>query len=176
MSSQRSQDATRHYVSPPDEQPHVPAGAAAPLVARDSAGRVIDSDAARKLAQRPRRKRYLPREIACAPDFEPHNRRRVEWTRRRMRELTDLTGEVSHAVGAMIACAGWLYAGGEYAAERAARTGDIDAFKSSANLTATARTHDFGAWELAVREADARKKASTTPAKAPWFRREEPSK
>lgn len=172
MSAQHSQNALRPLVSPANEQPRVSAAAPAPLVARDTKGRVRDSAAARELAKRPRRSRYLPREIACSPGFEIHNRRRVEWTRRRMAELTEMTGAVSHAVGAMVACAGWLYAGGEWAAERAAETGDLDLFKTSASLTATARTHDMGAWEIAVREADARAKQATKAGVAPWFRKD----
>lgn len=159
MTAQKSQGATRFYVSPPDEQRTPPAGSAAPTIARDAKGKVRDSAAASALAKRPRRKAYLPRAIACDPAFEIHNRNRVEWTRQRMIELVNLTGGVSRGVGAMVACAGWLYAGGEWAAERAAETGDLDLFKTAASLTATARTHDFGAWELAVREAEARKNA-----------------
>ena len=67
-----------------------------------------------------------------------------------------MTGGVSHAVGAMLASAAWLYAAGEFAAELGAETGDVDSFKTAATLTATARTHDMGAWELATREAAGR--------------------
>jgi len=158
MTAQKSQGATRFYVSPGDEQRKVPAGAAAPVVRRNAKGQPVDSAAARALAKRPRRTTYLPRKIACDARFEVHNHARIEWTRQRVVEITNLTGGVSRGVGAMIVCAGWLYAGGEWASERAAESGDLDLFKVAASLTATARTHDFGAWELAVREADARKK------------------
>ncbi|HEX3343622.1 MAG TPA: hypothetical protein VHS09_03575 [Polyangiaceae bacterium] len=104
----------------------------------------------------PRRDRYVPRAFACDPRFEVHNRRRVDWTRRRRQELHEMTGGVSHAVGAMLAAAGWLYAAGEFAAELGAEKGDLEMFKSAATLTATARTHDMGAWELATREGQAR--------------------
>ncbi|HTC68081.1 MAG TPA: hypothetical protein VK662_00810 [Acidothermaceae bacterium] len=107
----------------------------------------------------------MPRHIACDPRFEVHNRRRLEWTRRRRAELYAMTGGVSHAVGAMVACAGWLYAAGEFASELGAATGDVDMFKSSAALTATARTHDMGAHELAVREAKGRPPGALPP----WF-------
>ncbi|MFO0742361.1 MAG: hypothetical protein U0270_41185 [Labilithrix sp.] len=145
------------------------AEAAAPLVNRNAKGQPATPADARELAKRPRRRRYLPHNIECAADFAPHNRRRIDWTRRRMKELTDLTGEVSHGVGAMVACAGWLYAGGEWACERAASTGDLDLFKTAAALTATARTHDMGAWEIAVREADARAESKKKTGAAPWF-------
>jgi hypothetical protein len=118
---------------------------------------VNGADAARALARMPRRSAYIPRKFVCDPRFEVHNRRRVDWIRKRRQELHELTGGVSHAVGAMIAAAGWLYAAGEFASELAAASGDVDLFKSAATLTATARTHDMGAWELATREAEARK-------------------
>lgn len=158
MTTQRSQGAPRHYVSPPDEQRFVRADAPAPLVARDDRGRVVSSAAARALAKMPRAGSFLPRSVKCDARFGVHNRRRLTWLRRRRAELAQLTGEVSHGVGAMLAAAAWLYAGGEYCCERAAETGDTDLFRVAASLTATARTHDFGAWELAVREADARAK------------------
>jgi hypothetical protein len=60
----------------------------------------------------------------------------------------------------MLASAAWLYAAGEFAAELGAEKGDVESFKAAANLTATARTHDMGAWELATREAAARPRRS----------------
>jgi hypothetical protein len=59
----------------------------------------------------------------------------------------------------MLAAAAWLYSGGEFCAERAAASGDVELFKAAASLSATARTHDMGAWELATREAEARRRA-----------------
>ena len=156
MALSREQNALRPHVLPDDEQPYTEPGQAAPLVVRDGRGRVTSTAAARALAKLPRRDVYVPRRIACDPRFEAHNRRRTEWTRNRRRELYEATGGVSHGVGAMVAAAGWLYAAGEFAAELAAQTGDLDGFKSAASLAATARTHDFGAWELAVREGKAR--------------------
>jgi hypothetical protein len=108
------------------------------------------------MAKLPRRGAFLPRKLACDPRFEPHNRRRLEWLRARRTELMASTGGVSHGVGAMLAAAAWLHSGGEFAAERAAETGDVELFKVSATLTSTARQHDLAAWELAVREAKAR--------------------
>jgi hypothetical protein len=156
MALERQHDALRPVVAPPDEQPYAEAAGAAPLVRRADRGRVADAAAAAALARMPRRDRYVPRRFACDPRFEVHNRRRVDWTRKRRAELHAMTGGVSHAVGAMLAAAGWLYAAGEYAAERGAETGDLEMFKTAASLTATARTHDMGAWELATREGKAR--------------------
>ncbi len=163
MTLQRSQGELRPAVAPPDEQPFAEPGVAAPLVRRVSGGRVADSAAARVLAKMPRRGRFVPRHIACDPRFEVHNRRRLDWLRKRRTELATMTGGVSYAVGAMLAAAAWLYAAGEFAAELGAETGDVDAFKSAATLTATARTHDFGAWELATREAAARPRGPVDP-------------
>lgn len=150
----------RVEVLPPDEQPFTPADVAAPLVTRDDRGRVVSSAAARAMAQMPRAGVFLPRDITVAPGFEVHNRRRRRWLRKRRQELHEVTGGVSHGVGAMLASAAWLYAGGEFAAERAAETGNVDLFRTAATLTSTARQHDLAAWELAVREADARRKAA----------------
>ena len=97
------------------------------------------------------------------PLFAVHNRRRGEWLRPRRTELAQVTGRVSHGVGAMLSAASWLYAGGEFACERAAATGDVELFKVAATLTATARTHDFGAYELAVREAKVREDDGPDP-------------
>ncbi len=148
----------RVEVLPPPEQPYAPADAAAPLVTRDDRGRVVSAAAASAMAKMPRAGVFLPRDIACAPGFEVHNRRRRRWLRKRRQELHETTGGVSHGVGAMLASAAWLYAGGEFAAEQAATKGDVDLFRTAATLTSTARQHDLAAWELAVREGDARAK------------------
>jgi hypothetical protein len=81
----------------------------------------------------------------------------LEWLQRRRAELHDATGGVSVSVAAMLNAAGWAYAGGEFAAEVAAETGDVEGFKAAANLTQTARGHDLSAWELAVREGQVRR-------------------
>jgi hypothetical protein len=160
----------RIEVAPPDEQPFAPAGVAVPLEdGRDRSGRIRTAAAARAMAQLPRRGAFLPRKLTCDPRFEPHNRRRLEWLRARRAELAAATGAVSHGTGAMLAAAAWLHAGGEFAAERAAETGDLELFKVSATLTSTARQHDLAAWELAVREAQARAKAQQNDGAAPWL-------
>jgi hypothetical protein len=110
------------------------------------------------MAKLPRRSRYVPRALACDPRFEPHNRRRLEWQSKRRVELQGAHGGVSHGVAAMLNAAAWLYAAGEFAAERAAETADTDLFKTAAGLTSTARQHELAAWELGAREASARPK------------------
>jgi len=142
-------------VLPPDELPRAQAGTADPIAAgRDAAGKLRSSAAASALAKLPRRSRFLPRQLTCDARFEPHNRRRLEWQRKRLAELQAAHGAVSHGVGAMLNAAAWLYAGGEFAAELAAAAGDLDGFKSAATLTSTARQHELAAWELAAREAE----------------------
>lgn len=149
--------APRIEVLPPDEQPWPQAVGAAPLATgRDAAGRITSTATARALAQLPRRSKFIPKKLACDPRFEPHNARRLEWQRKRMAELAAAHGGVSHGVGAMVNAAAWLYAGGEFAAELAAETGELDLFKTAATLTSTARQNDLAAWELGAREATAR--------------------
>ncbi len=139
-----------------------------PIAAGRSAdGRVRTSAAAKAMASLPRRGAFLPRKLACDPRFEPHNHRRLDWLRARRMELAQSTGAVSHGVGAMLASAAWGYAGGEFAAELAAETGDVDMFKAAATLTSTARQTDMAAWEMACREAKAR--AGRHDAPAPWL-------
>ena len=148
----------RIEVLPADEQPHAQAAGPDPLATgRDAAQRVRTTAAARAMAKLPRRSRFLPRGLACDARFEPHNRRRLEWQRKRMAELQAAHGHVSHGVGAIVSAAAWLYAGGEFAAELAAQAGDVEGFRTAAKLTSTARQHELGAWELAAREAQAAK-------------------
>jgi len=143
---------------PAAEQPPAQAAGADPLAAgRDPVTkRLRTTEAARALAKLPRRSRHLPRAIVCSPGFEPHNRRRLEWQSKRMAELQAAHGGVSHGVGAIINAAAWLHAGGEFAAEQAAATGNVELFKTAASLTGQARQHELTAWELCSREAVAR--------------------
>jgi hypothetical protein len=107
----------------------------------------------------------VPRKLACDPNFEPHNRRRLEWQRARIAELAAAHGStVSRGVGAMVASAAWLYAAGDFAAERGAETGDVELFKTAASLTGTARQHELAAWELAAREAQVAPRRNRGPA------------
>lgn len=142
-------------VSAPDEQPYAP-GEPSPLATGRINGQVRTRAAAVALAKMPRRQAFIPRKLACDPRYEPHNQRRLAWLKARRNEIATATGGVSHGVGAMLAAAAWLHSGGEFAAELAAETGNLDLFKTAASLTSTARQHDLAAWELAVRESEAR--------------------
>lgn len=147
----------RIEVLPANEQPTPPAEAAVPLEAgRDPKGRVVTTAAARALASLPRRTAFLTRKLTCDPRFEIHNDRRLDWLRGRRAEYVRATGQVSRGVGAMLSSAAWLYAAGEFAAERGAETGEVEWFKSAGSLTATARQHELGAWELSCRETATR--------------------
>jgi hypothetical protein len=149
----------RIEVLPPDELPKAQAAGADPIDAgRDPlTKRLRSSEAARAMARLPRRSRFIPRKLACDPRFEAHNKRRLEWQQKRMAELQRAHGAVSHGVGAMLNAAAWLYSGGEFAAELAAETGDLELFKTAATLSSTARQHELAAWELSAREAERRK-------------------
>src|SRR5581483_4719769 len=108
------------------EQRAAPDGAAVPLPERDSHGKVRSSAAARALARLPRRRDMMPANLACDPRFEPFNRSRQDWLRKRRAEVCASTGACSHGVGAMLNAASWSYAAGEFAAALAAETGDVE--------------------------------------------------
>ena len=151
----------RVEVLPPDEQPRAQAGGADPLQAgRDPAGKVRSAAAASALARLPRRSRHVPRALTCDPKFASHNARRTEWQRQRLAELQAAHGHVSQGVAKMVIAAAWLYAAGEFAAELAAESGEIEGFKAAGTLTGTARQHELAAWELGAREAKAKPKPS----------------
>lgn len=157
----------RDETSPWDEQPWPETGGADPLATgRDAAGRVRSSDAARALASLPRRGRYLPREIVCAEDFKPYDGRRADYIEGRRSELTRAWGALSRGVCAMLYAESWLWAGAEYAAEKGARTGEIDHFKTAGTLAMQAKQLAAAAWELASRESKARE---ADPEHKPWF-------
>lgn len=157
----RGAGVPRVEVLPADEQPLAQAAGADPLATgRDERKRVRTTAAARAMAKLPRRSRFVPRKLACHPKFEAHNRRRLEWQRARITELSAAHGGVSRGVGAIVSSAAWLYAAGEFAAELAAEGGDVELFKSAASLTSTARQHELAAWELAAREAQSRPRQS----------------
>jgi hypothetical protein len=149
----------RQETKPWDEQARPPGGAAPLVTDRDAAGRVRSSAAARQLASLPRRFAFVPRKLACDPRFEPHNRRRLEYLRRRRAELCTAWGHVSHGVGAMLAGEAWLWAAGEMAAELGAASADAESFKTASSLYAQAKQLAASAWELAEREAAAKPKA-----------------
>jgi hypothetical protein len=164
----RGKGSPRIEVKPADEQPPAQAVGADPLVTgRDERKRVRTTDAARAMAKLPRRTRFVPRKFACDPRFEPHNRNRLAWQRSRIAELSAAHGGVSRGVGAIVSSAAWLYAAGEFAAELAAESGDVDMFKSAASLTSTARQHELASWELAAREGQARKQAQQNNPQSP---------
>lgn len=155
----------RDETKPWDEQPRPEAGRADPLVTgRDELKRVRTTAAAQALARLPRRGRYLPRAIACAEDFKPYEGRRAAYIDGRRSELHAAWGALSRGVCAMLYAESWLWAGTEYAAEKGARTGDIEHFKTSGTLAMQAKQLAAAAWELASREAVVKPKAKTVDA------------
>jgi hypothetical protein len=157
----------RCEVLPPDEQPDAQATGPDPIAAgRDATGKVRSTAAAVALAKLPRKSKFIPRKLSCDQRFEPHNRRRLEWQRKRLAELQAAHGAVSYGVGAMVNAAAWLYAGAEFAAELAAESGDPEGFRAAGSLSSTARQHELASWELSAREAQNRPK---TPAAVPWL-------
>ncbi len=177
MTLRREHGRLRPVVMRADERPMArPVGPDPIANGRDSKGRLTSTAAARALAKLPRKARYLSRSVACDPRFEPHSKRRLEWQRKRTAELHAMHGGVSYGVGAMLNAAAWLYAGGEFAAERAAETGDVELFKVAATLTSTARQHELGAWELSVRESEARRRTQPSPWRTRHLQEPEPTR
>jgi hypothetical protein len=131
MTFQRGRNARRPAPSRADELPLIEAEQTAPKVRRTKDGRVRDSASAAALAKLPRKSRFTARQIKVDPRFHIHERRRVDWLRRRRQELYELCGYVSHSVGAMLSAASWLYAAADFAAERAAETAKNLLAKSS---------------------------------------------
>ncbi len=140
---------------PPEKEPFPATEVADPLATgRDRRGRVATREAAAALARLPRRKDILPAAIACAPDFEPHYRRRLDWRDRRRAELVSVgRGAISVGVLARLNHAAWLFAGAEYAAAKAAKEGRLELLTASASLAAQADRLDWSAYHLAVRES-----------------------
>jgi hypothetical protein len=149
----------RDETLPWDEQRTPPAGGAGPLVRRNAKGQPATPADAAALARRPRRSAFVPRKLATDPRYEPHNRRRLDYLRRRRDEHYTAWGGVSHGVGAMLASAAWLWSAGEFASELGAESGDTEHFRTASNLYAQAKQLEAAAWELNEREARARPKA-----------------
>ena len=143
----------RDETKPWDEQPFPPAGGAAPLVTRNAKGHPVSSAAASAMAKLPRRTAYVPRKLATDPRYEPHNRRRLDYLRRRRVEVFTAWGHLSHGVFAMLASEAWLWSAGEFASELGAETGNVDHFKTAGSLYAQAKGLAAAAWELAERES-----------------------
>ncbi len=142
---------------PPDELPHATAALAEPLaIDRDAAGRVKGTEAARALAKLPRRPALL-RAIDCDSRFAPYNRRRLASQRARVADYRRRFGTLSQAVESILASASWASAGAEYLAELGAESGDPEWLGRAVQWGQVARQHDLAAWELACREAEARK-------------------
>jgi hypothetical protein len=157
----------RFETKPWDEQQRAPADRAEPLkTGRDERMRVRTTEAARALAKLPRRQTFVPRKLATDPRFEPHNRRRLEYLKRRRAELTDTWGGVSHGVGALLASEAWLWAAGEFASELGAETGSGEHFKTASVLYAQAKGLSAAAWEMASAEGEKRREANPGAAHA----------
>lgn len=154
---------SRDETKPWDEQPFPQPDRADPLTSgRDAAGKIRTTAAATALAKLPRRGRYVPREIGCAEDFKPYEGRRRDYIEGRRGELYRAWGPLSRGVCAMLYAESWLWSGSEYSAEKGARTGEIDHFKTAGALSMQAKQLSAAAWELAEREAKV-SRATTNP-------------
>lgn len=82
----------------------------------------------------------------------------------RRAELASLHGgEISAGVGAMVESAGELLASARYWSARSIAEGDPDFARLAATLTAGSRQAERDAWEIAAREAAARREHASQP-------------
>lgn len=155
----RKHPEVRVEVAPPTDQPWPTADVTDRLDSgRDAKGRLVSSATASAMAKLPRRSHYLKRQFQIGEEFKPHNAARIEWVKRRLQDMHNAHGHVSHGVGGMLNSAGWAYATAECLYERFARTGSAEDARAAALQATTARQHELAAWELCAREAQNRSK------------------
>jgi hypothetical protein len=156
----------RVEVLPPDELPP-----ASPSIAdrpdRGPDGRFLPGNR----AQRSKLVRPGPRGfagLAVDPAFRPFQRWGRRYAAHRRAELAAAHGgTLSAGVGALIESAGAQLAASRFLQARASETGDPALFRQASALSNDARQNELAAWELAAREAQARR-THEPPAAAFW--------
>lgn len=157
MTVQRTNGQPYPLVLPPDELPPAsPSETARPERTRD--GRFAQGNT----VARSQRVRPGPRGLVgvdtCASAFRPFARWGARYGAHRRRELGEAHGGlISAGVGAIVESAALAMAASRYLDHLARQSGDPDLFRQAAQLGQTARQHELAAWELAAREADARR-------------------
>lgn len=166
----------RIETTPADELPAPVPGPATDTtgVARDQAGRISSPEAARALGAlggqqkaggvRLARSLGLPFE-AQSPAFAPYRRAAVQFRKHHCAELArQAGGEVGAGPSSMVASAAWQLAASRYLFDMASRSGEPATFKTASQLANDSRQNILAAYELAVREAEARAKAKPASA------------
>jgi hypothetical protein len=144
-------------------QPHlkVQPPVAVPELPRDHNGQVRNTEAARALALL-RKPRAVPIKYTFLDAFKSHNDNRLAWQQQRCDELHKAHGHVSSAVAALIGAAAWHHAAAAYANELGSRTGNLDDFNMATRFSNAARQNVQAAWDLGVKEAEARRRNDPT--------------
>lgn len=108
--------------------------------------------------------RGLSRIDTTSDEFRPFARFGARYGAHRRQELASAHGgEISAGVGAIVESAAQAMAASRFLQSLAAEKNDPELFKQASQLASTARQHELAAWELAAREADARRKAGPNP-------------
>lgn len=156
--------AQRIEVLPPDE---LPAATPAHTVRaeRDDAGRFLRGNTVARMG----RVRASQLGKLDGPKGDPRFRVLDRWGKRyaaaRRRELAALFGgEISYAVAAIIESASLDLVAARYCQALAGEKSDPALLARASQHAQSARQHELAAWELAAREAEARKRTAPIPA------------
>ncbi len=158
----------RIEVLPLDEQPQIVPDETVPLK-RDEKGRIADSETARALGAKGGLARTVRARLASAlglielPDsceFKPYRGAAEEFVKHHLANLAaQCGGELGPAPASIVASAGGQVAASRYLGDKAALSGDPKLFHQSSVLANDSRQNLLAAYELGVREAQARKAA-----------------
>lgn len=166
----------RVELGPPDEASDALPAEDAPIagVTRRQNGTVDSPEAAKALgskggrvkARRVRLARSLGLESfdADSEAFAPYRRSAQAFRRHHCKAIAAAAGgHCGTGPSSMIASGALQLAASRYMFERASRTGDPADFKAASSLANDSRQNLLAAWELAIREAQARPKAPVDP-------------
>ena len=165
----------RVEVLPADELPAPVPGEPEPLKRRQD-GTIADSETARRLGAlggraKGRSIRLVDslglKKIAEDAAFAPYRTAADDFVKEHLAALAmQAGGSVGTGPSTMVASAGLQLAGSRYCFDSAAETGDTKLLKLASQLANDSRQNLLAAYELAVREAQARK---ASPANRPWM-------
>lgn len=107
-------------------------------------------------------------EAGADPNWVASRRWAKDAAKHRFREYCEFHGaELSSGIGAMLAESSEMRADANYVRARAMKDDSIELLRIAAQLSAGARQSERDAWELAVREADARRKNKKNSLESP---------
>ncbi len=176
----------RIEVLPLDELPPVMADETVPL-RRDEKGRIADSETARAMGARGGLAKTHRARLASALgladlaedcEFKPYKALGEEFVRHQLANLAaQCGGELGPAPSSIVVSAGLQKAASIFLADKAAKTGDPKLFHQMSVLANDSRQNLLAAYELGIREAQARKaqRAPLNPLDA-WMIPEEKAK